>query len=148
MKNVDENYRVKNERLVVDSTRDRIYKYTPGRISVEHFQICGGGGALRTTPISYSAKVCKEKSCFKWMFTIFMHALPWALNSRGSRKFSTWNKVKAFLNRSYVEFMQFEIGLPKTDSFYNNNGWMIFQGICSMNDFFSNLLGASHWAQW
>ena len=40
MKSIDENYGAKNEQLVVDSTSDRIYKSTPGRISFEHFQMC------------------------------------------------------------------------------------------------------------
>ena len=38
--NIDENNGAKNELLVVDSTRDRIYKSTPSRISFEHFQMC------------------------------------------------------------------------------------------------------------
>ena len=40
MKCSDENYVAINERLVVDSSRDRIYKSTPGRISFEHFKTC------------------------------------------------------------------------------------------------------------
>ena len=42
MESTDENYVAISERLVVDSSRDRIciYKSTPGRISFEHFQMC------------------------------------------------------------------------------------------------------------
>ena len=36
------------------STRDRIYKHTPGRISFEHFEMCGGSlsGSLKLVQLT------------------------------------------------------------------------------------------------
>ena len=44
MKSIDGNYGAKIERLFVDSTRDRIFKSTPVRMSFEHFEMWGGKG--------------------------------------------------------------------------------------------------------
>ena len=63
---------------------------------------------IEITLIVSQACMISRQLCFKWMFTIFTRALPRELNSRG-KNFQLEIRLR-FFNRSYVKFMQFEIG--------------------------------------
>ena len=54
-------------------------------------------------------EVDSEGDYFEWILTIFKYTLPRTLNSLGDN--FPRNQAKVFFNRSYVQFMQFEICL-------------------------------------